>query len=149
MVYTDVFCRVFLVTLGATQFYGKMGQKYFIVDFLLLSFNSKLSHFDKNINLNLNLNHTCLSPTWRKPIWSLIYGEHSELIRQIQGKKLPQRILHNARTLVNVAQHVRDFGHCKMNKRNLGRQREDRILVAEEDIPHGIQERHFQQSFFN
>jgi hypothetical protein len=30
-----------------------------------------------------------------------------------------------------------------MNKRDLGRQREDRILVAE-DIPHEIQKRHFQ-----
>jgi hypothetical protein len=35
-----------------------------------------------------------------------------------------------------------------MNKPDLGRQREDRILVAE-DIPHEIQEPHFQQSFFN
>jgi hypothetical protein len=34
-----------------------------------------------------------------------------------------------------------------MNKRDLGRQREDRILVVEEDIPHEIQGRHFQQSF--
>jgi hypothetical protein len=31
-----------------------------------------------------------------------------------------------------------------MNKRDLGRQREDCILVAEADIPHEIQERHFQ-----
>jgi hypothetical protein len=49
----------------------------------LLSFHSKLSHFDKNINLNLNFNHKYLSPTWRKPIWFLIYGKHSELARQI------------------------------------------------------------------
>jgi hypothetical protein len=34
-----------------------------------------------------------------------------------------------------------------MNKLDLRRQREDRILVAEEDNPHEIQERHFQQSF--
>jgi hypothetical protein len=34
-----------------------------------------------------------------------------------------------------------------MNKRDLGRQREDSILVAEEVIPHEIQKRHFQQSF--
>jgi hypothetical protein len=38
--------------------------KQIIVDFFLL-FNSKLSHFDKN----LNLNYKWLSPTWRKPIW--------------------------------------------------------------------------------
>jgi hypothetical protein len=34
-----------------------------------------------------------------------------------------------------------------MNKRDLGRQREDLVLVAKEKIPHKIQERHFQQSF--
>jgi hypothetical protein len=34
-----------------------------------------------------------------------------------------------------------------MNKSDLGRQRKDRIVVAEADIPHEIQERHFQQSF--
>jgi hypothetical protein len=32
----------------------------------------------------------------------LIYGEHSEPARQIYGEKLPQRILRNARTFVNV-----------------------------------------------
>jgi hypothetical protein len=50
-----------------------------------LSFNSKLSHFDKNVNLNLNLNHKWLSPTWRR-----------------------ERILPNARIFVNVVQHLRD-----------------------------------------
>jgi hypothetical protein len=112
-----------------------------------LSFNSKLSHFDKIINFNLNLNYKGLSPTWRKPIWSLIYGEHLELARQIYGEKLPQRILRNAGNFVNVAQHLRDCERFEMDKRDLGRQREDRILVAEEDIPHEIQERHFLQSF--
>jgi hypothetical protein len=63
------------------------------------------------------------------------------------GEKLPQRILPNARTFVNVAQHLHDFRRIEMNKRDLGRQREGRILVAEEDNPHEIQERHFQQSF--
>jgi hypothetical protein len=82
-----------------------------------VSFNSKLSHFDKNINLNLNLNHKCLSPTWRKPIWSFINGRHSELARQIYGEKLLQKILRNARIFVNVAQHLRDFGRFEMNKR--------------------------------
>jgi hypothetical protein len=53
----------------------------------------------------------------------------------------------NARTFVNVVQHLHDFEHFEMNKRDLGRQREDQILVAEEDIPHEIQERHFQQLF--
>jgi hypothetical protein len=42
-------------------------------------------------------------------------------------------------------QYLRDFGRFEMNKRDLGRQREDRILVAEDDIPHEIQEHHFQQ----
>jgi hypothetical protein len=65
----------------------------------------------------------------------------------VKPEKLPQRIGRNARTFVNVAQHLRDFGRFKMNKRDLGRQREDRILVAEGDIPHEIQERPFQQSF--
>jgi hypothetical protein len=57
--------------------------------FFLLSFNSKLSHFDKNINLNVNLNHKCLSPAWRKSIWFLLYGKacgYSELARQIYGE---------------------------------------------------------------
>jgi hypothetical protein len=76
----------------------------------------------------------------------LIYGEsrgHSELVLQMYGEKLPQRILPNARTFVNVAQHLHDFRRIEMNKRDLGRQRADRILVAEEDNPHEIQERHF------
>jgi hypothetical protein len=82
----------------------------------------------------------------------LIYGEaheHSELTRQIYGEKLPQRILPNARTVVHVVQHLRDFGRFDLNKRDVGCQREGRILVAQEDIPHEIQERHFQlqQSF--
>jgi hypothetical protein len=44
-------------------------------------------------------------------------------------------------------QLLRDFGRFEMNKHDLGRQREDRILFAEEDILHKIQERHFQRSF--
>jgi hypothetical protein len=71
----------------------------------------------------------------------LIYGEacgHSELPRQIYSEKFPQRILSSARTFVNVVQHLRDFGRYEMNKRDLGRQREDRILVAEEEILHEI-----------
>jgi hypothetical protein len=89
----------------------KKFSKKIIVDFFWLSFNSKLSHSDKNIDLNLNLNHKCLSPTWTKPIWFLIYGEasgHSELTRQTYGERLPQMILSNARTFVNVVQHLRD-----------------------------------------
>jgi hypothetical protein len=68
-------------SLGATEFDEKMGQKNHSSLFVL-SFNSKLSQFDNNINLNLNLNYKCLSPPWRKPIWFLIFGEargHSEL----------------------------------------------------------------------
>jgi hypothetical protein len=67
----------------------------------LLSFNSKLSYFDKNLNVN-----------------------HKGFL--------------NARTFVNVVQHLRDFGRFEMNKRDLGRQREDRILVAEKEILHEI-----------
>jgi hypothetical protein len=43
------------------------------------------------------------NPIWRKPILFLIYGEargHTELARQIYGKRLPQRILPNARNIV-------------------------------------------------
>jgi hypothetical protein len=71
-------------SLAATKFYGKINHSRLF----LLSFNSKLSHFDQNINLNLILNQKCLSPTWRKSIWSLICGEHSEVARQIYGEKL-------------------------------------------------------------
>jgi hypothetical protein len=35
-------------------------------------------------------------------------------------------------------QHLRDFGRFKMIKRDLGRQRKDRSLVAEEEILHEI-----------
>jgi hypothetical protein len=42
---------------------------------------------------------------------------------------------------VNVVQQLCDFGRFEMNKRDLGRQRKISILVAEEEIPHEIQER--------
>jgi hypothetical protein len=54
----------------------------------------------------------------------LIYGEvrgHSELGRQIYGERFPQSILPNARTFLNVVQHLRDFRHSEMNKRDFGR----------------------------
>jgi hypothetical protein len=57
--------------------------------------------------------------------WFLICDEarkHSELARKIYGESFPQRILPNARTFVNVVQHLRDFGRFEMNKRDLGRQ---------------------------
>jgi hypothetical protein len=41
----------------------------------------------------------------------LISGEaraHPELARQIYGKRFPQRIFLNARSFVNVVQHLRD-----------------------------------------
>jgi hypothetical protein len=38
-----------------------------------------------------------------------------------------------------VVQHLRDFGRFEINKRDIGRQREDRILVAEEEIFHEIE----------
>jgi hypothetical protein len=80
----------FKKSLGATEFYEKMDQKKNPSRLYLLSFNSKLRHFDKSINFNLNLKHKCLSPTGRKPIWFLIYGEacgHSELAWQIYGER--------------------------------------------------------------
>jgi hypothetical protein len=45
----------------------------------------------------------------------------------------------NARTFVNVVQHLREFERFEMNKRDLGRQREDRILVAQKEILHEIE----------
>jgi hypothetical protein len=67
----------------------------------------------------------------------LIYGEargHSELARKFCGERFTQSILPNARTFINVVQHLRDFGRFEMNKRDLGLQREDRILVPEKEI---------------
>jgi hypothetical protein len=61
---------------------------------------------------------------------------HSELARQIYGERLPQRILPNARTFVNVVQHLRDFERFEINKCDLDGQRKDCILVAEEDFLH-------------
>jgi hypothetical protein len=52
-----------------------------------------------------------------------------------------------AQTFVNIVRLLRHFGHFEMNKRDLDRQREDRILAAEKDIPREIQERRFQESF--
>jgi hypothetical protein len=51
---------------------------------------------------------------------------------RIHGQRFPQRILANARTFINVVQHLRDFGRFEKNKRDLPQQRGDRILVAEE-----------------
>jgi hypothetical protein len=48
-------------------------------------------------------------------------------------------LLPNARTFVNVVQHLRGFGRFEINKRDLGRQREDRILIPEEEILHEIE----------
>jgi hypothetical protein len=47
----------------------------------------------------------------------------------------------NARTFVNVVQHLREFERFEMNKnkRDLGRQQEDRILVAQKKILHEIE----------
>jgi hypothetical protein len=65
----------------------------------------------------------------------LIYGEvrgHSELARQIYGERFFQRI--PTLKCTNDVQHLCDFGRFEMNKRDIGRQREDQILVAEEEI---------------
>jgi hypothetical protein len=56
---------------------------------------------------------------------------YSKLARQIYGERFPQKILPNARTFINVVQHLRDFGRFE-KKHDLSRQREDRILVPEE-----------------
>jgi hypothetical protein len=64
----------------------------------------------------------------------LIYGELRG--QQIYGEKFPQRIFPNAGTFVNVVQHFRDFGRFEMNKLDLGRQLEDRILIAKEEVLH-------------
>jgi hypothetical protein len=78
----------------------------------------------------------------------LIYGEargHLELPRQIYCERFPQRILPNARTFVNVVQHLRNVGRFEMSKRDLGHQREEeRILVAEEEILHETENGHEQ-----
>jgi hypothetical protein len=74
----------------------------------------------------------------------LIYGEvrgRSKLARRIYGERFPERILPNARTSVNVVQHLCGFWRFEINKPYLGRQREDRIFVAEEEILHEIENR--------
>jgi hypothetical protein len=51
----------------------------------------------------------------------LVYDKtsgHSELARHIYGERFPQRIFPNARTFVNVVQHLRYFERFKMNKRD-------------------------------
>jgi hypothetical protein len=58
-------------------------------------------------------------------------------------------ILPKARTFVNVVQHLRDFERFEMNKRDLGRQREDRVLVAEENILHEIENQPRTRRFTN
>jgi hypothetical protein len=84
---------------------------------------------DKNINLILNLNHKYRN-IFHQPGENLIYGEHSELAREILDTS----------QCTNLAQRLRDFGRFEMNKCDLGRQREDRILAAEEDIPYETHE---------
>jgi hypothetical protein len=49
--------------------------------------------------------------------------EYSELAWKFYGEKFLRRILTNARTFVNVVQHLRDFGRFEMNKRDLGQRR--------------------------
>jgi hypothetical protein len=69
----------------------------------------------------------------------LIYGEvrgNSELARQIYGEK---RYFPMHENFVNVVQHLRDFGRFEMNKRDLGRQQEYHILIAEEEIHQEIE----------
>jgi hypothetical protein len=64
--------------------------------------------------------------------------------RKIYGEMFPQRIFLNARTFVNVVQHLRNWGRFEMNKHDLGCQREDRILVVEEEFLHEIETSHKQ-----
>jgi hypothetical protein len=59
----------------------------------------------------------------------LIYGEARDIQSQ-HGKSTVKGFLEeyfpnpNARTFVNVVQHLRDFGRFEIKKRDLGRQRE-------------------------
>jgi hypothetical protein len=57
----------------------------------------------------------------------------------IYGEALKGYLFPIARTFVNVVQHLRDFGRFEMNKRDLGRPREDRIFVAKDEILHDIE----------
>jgi hypothetical protein len=67
-----------------------------------------------SFNLNyvgLNLNHKWLSPTWRKSIWFSSMAEHVDIQSKSTVKdRFPQRIFSYARTILNVVQHLRDFG---------------------------------------
>jgi hypothetical protein len=73
----------------------------------MLSFNSKLRYFDKNLNLGLNLNHKWLSPTWRKSIWFSSMAEYVDIQSKSTVKdRFPQRIFSYARTILTI----RDFG---------------------------------------
>jgi hypothetical protein len=45
-----------------------------------------------------------------------------------------QRILPNVQTLINVVRHLRHFGRFEMNKLDVDRQLEDRILVSEKEV---------------
>jgi hypothetical protein len=113
---------------GSNSFYEKIGQKNHT---RLFCCHLIQSHFDENLNLNLNLNQKIASTNLEKIDMVLMYGEafgHSELAQKIYG----ERILPNARTFINVVQHLRDFGRFEKNKRDLLQQRGDRILVAEE-----------------
>jgi hypothetical protein len=68
----------------------------------------------------------------------LIYGEargRSELAWQIYGERFPQRILPNALTFVNVVQHLRNFGRFEMNKRDLGRQQQEKPRTKSCKLP--------------
>jgi hypothetical protein len=77
---------------------------------------------------------------FRFDLWRSLWT--SEQAREIYDERFPQRMLSNARTLVNVGQHLRDFGCFEMNERDLGRQREDGVSVAEEEILHEIENQH-------
>jgi hypothetical protein len=127
---------LFKKSLEATEFYKKkMGQKN-VADFLVVIY-SKLSHFDNNLNLNPQFKSQMVFTNLEKTDMVLIYGEareYSELTPQIYGERFPQRTLPNARTFVNVVQHLPDLRRFEMNERDLGPQREDCILIAEEEI---------------
>jgi hypothetical protein len=65
----------------------------------------------------------------------LIRG-HSELGRQIYRESFPERILPNARNLCKRCAASSRFWVLRSEEARLGRQREDRILVAELEILH-------------
>jgi hypothetical protein len=123
--------KVFQKKFGSPEFDENIGEKKIIVGFLL-SFNSKLNHFDRNLNLN------------RK--W--LAGENRYGFDLFRSPWTFRPSTANLRSKVSSKDTFQCTNLCKrcaassrfraFRKRDLGRQREDRILVAKEEILHEI-----------